>query len=365
MGSNNLSSRSNTQIVQAADVNQYRTALNQDVVPRNSSGVATDVGGGLGTSLLRWATSYIRDLYIGAFSSTLRIYEGSAGDAGKLLLTAGAATNPVKIEATGLDGATIKAASIPFSGLDSTHCYAKATSGSEDITVPTGANRAFGYLVGGGGGGGGGGGPFTGGGSQNGGGGAGGGGAGLTKFAFTVTAGETLTVTVGAGGTAGAAGSTNSNGGNGGAGLTSEILRSSTSLVKALGGDGGPGGQLNAGGTAVAGAFTKLKTTYGGGNGGAAATGSAGESSNCFSGGAGGTGTGGAGGGGGGGGASEYAAGGAGGVGGVSTTPGTVGTAGTIGSGGGGGGGADNDSGVAAAGAAGGAGFVIIQWGRV
>jgi hypothetical protein len=52
MGSNDLVQRSDGQTVQSADVNQYRTALNGDLVPRNSSGVPVSAAGDLGTSAL-------------------------------------------------------------------------------------------------------------------------------------------------------------------------------------------------------------------------------------------------------------------------------------------------------------------------
>lgn len=48
-GTNSLTSVSGGK-VQTTHVNQYYTALNQDLVPRNSSGVATSGGGSLGTS---------------------------------------------------------------------------------------------------------------------------------------------------------------------------------------------------------------------------------------------------------------------------------------------------------------------------
>ena len=56
-GSNNLTSVAGGK-VQTSHVNQYYTALNQVVVPRDSSGVPTDLAGSLGTSSIRWDEIY-------------------------------------------------------------------------------------------------------------------------------------------------------------------------------------------------------------------------------------------------------------------------------------------------------------------
>jgi hypothetical protein len=63
--------------VQTSHVNQYFTALNQDFVPRNSSGIATDLGGNLGQSTLRWSTAYANILQIGANADNLTIDDNS------------------------------------------------------------------------------------------------------------------------------------------------------------------------------------------------------------------------------------------------------------------------------------------------
>lgn len=75
MGDNTLTTKSANDIISEDDVNQYKSAFNQDVVPRNTSGVATDVAGGLGTTLLRWATSYIQKIFIGSVSNNNTIEE--------------------------------------------------------------------------------------------------------------------------------------------------------------------------------------------------------------------------------------------------------------------------------------------------
>ena len=51
--------------VRTSHVNQYFTALNEDFVPRNSSGVPTDEGGNLGTSVYSWKNAEIAVGYWG------------------------------------------------------------------------------------------------------------------------------------------------------------------------------------------------------------------------------------------------------------------------------------------------------------
>lgn len=59
MGDNTLNTRSDGQVISSSDVNQYKTALNEDLVPRNSSGVATNEGGNLGNSTYEWKKANI------------------------------------------------------------------------------------------------------------------------------------------------------------------------------------------------------------------------------------------------------------------------------------------------------------------
>ena len=61
--------------VQTSHVNQYYSAFNEDLVPRNSSGVATDRGGDLGTSSYRWDVVNGSLVYVGTASSLLRLDE--------------------------------------------------------------------------------------------------------------------------------------------------------------------------------------------------------------------------------------------------------------------------------------------------
>jgi len=88
--------------VRKTDINDVRTATYQNWVPRNSSGVATDDAGSLGTSLLRWS-----DLFLGPTASGIALKEV----AGDLSIEIGD-TEVVNISSAGLAGAGIVTGSI-------------------------------------------------------------------------------------------------------------------------------------------------------------------------------------------------------------------------------------------------------------
>lgn len=62
MGTNTLTTKSGGTTVNADDVNQFYTALNGDIVPRNTSGVPTDSAGSIGTSSYRFLDAYFDDI---------------------------------------------------------------------------------------------------------------------------------------------------------------------------------------------------------------------------------------------------------------------------------------------------------------
>ncbi|WP_435607732.1 hypothetical protein [Pseudomonas knackmussii] len=207
---------------------------------------------------------------------------------------------------------------------------------SGSFTVPTGVTTIYASGCAGGGGGGGGG------GGQGGffGSGGGGGGAGQQRIRvpFTVTPGQVISITIGAGGTAGT--TSTSAGGAGGAGGNTVI----GSLLTLTGGSGGGAGQNGSTVGAVAGASGGSGQPTGGwggdGNGSAGtACGGVGASN-------------------------PYGGGGGGGRAGTTSIPAGVAAAG-YGSGGGGGGGFYGGGSTATSGGAGGAGapgIVIIEW---
>ena len=236
-------------------------------------------------------------------------------------------------------------------------------AGTSNFVVPTGITTLIVRAIGGGGGGGAGG-NANAGGNRGDGGGAGAGGS-WNELTVPVTAGETVTITRGAGGTAGAiSGSALGNGAAGGAGGDTVVSSTTMGTLTFKGGAGGAGGVggIGSGGVsapAAGGAGGWLTATgfnaAGGRNGQAAgAGGQVAGTATMFA--AGGTvqginPDGGAGGGGG----AGFAAGGAGGTG-----SGGTGSSGTSGAGGGGGGGGFVSN--AGPGGAGGAGVVYIAY---
>lgn len=239
---------------------------------------------------------------------------------------------------------------------------------SGTFTVPAGVTQVSAVVVGGGGGG-------AGSDGDRDEGNTGGGGGGLAYGTFTVTPGESLTVTVGAAGAAGGAGD------DGGAGGSTTIARGVTTLLNGGGGQGG----LERSTAARAGGASGGTERDGGGTGGS--SGSA-TDDNSGSGGGGAAGYSGNGGAGGSNGGSGSAGAGGGGAGGNSATTGTADGGGGVGilgegsngaaSGGGGSGGANNsgfnagaygggggarDDDSAGGGGAGGAGAARIIWG--
>ena len=138
--------------------------------------------------------------------------------------------------------------------------YTEFTS-SGTFTVPSDVTSLTVVALGGGGGGGNNSSNFV---TQNAGG--GGGGGGMCISSLSVTAGETLTVTVGSGGAAGG-----SNGGD------SQVLRSSSLLIEGGGGNGGGQGSNSGGsggsGTNPSGSGATASVQFDGGNGGSGGSG--------------------------------------------------------------------------------------------
>ena len=126
MGTGTLTSRSDGETIPSADHNELVDALSVDVVPRNTSRVATDIIGQLGTSLFRWLRIYVKEIFVGTAANNLKIYEGTSGELwlenpsnDSIRLLSGVTrfyigTNLVaSIDANGFNGADIKDNSIP------------------------------------------------------------------------------------------------------------------------------------------------------------------------------------------------------------------------------------------------------------
>ncbi len=346
----------------ASQVNANFANHRGDLLPINeNTASASDMTHYNGQTDHRWLTGFFGNLDLKSSTTTAGLILR-----GDTALTAGAfkfdinSITVAKIGATGMDATWIKTHSIVDLQIeDSTRMIGGTLfTASGTYIVPTGTTYLPIKMCGGGGGGGGGGGAT---GAFNGGGGGGGAGALPIIHLLAVTAGDVLSITVGAAGSAGGAGTdAGAAGPNGGQGGTTIIVRNAVTVFYALGGlggvfgvygggtkNGGAGGGGAAGGTAggngTAGSllFNTIFPSSGGGGGGAGDTGDGAAGANSpygFTGGTGGTinnaGMGG------GGGAGEFSNGGAG-----ANSNGGTGSNGSLGSGGGGGGGNDHAGG--------------------
>jgi hypothetical protein len=336
----------------ASDFNKITGALKVDLVPRNSSGIATAEGGNLGTSTYPWNA-----LYFGASASQISIDDS----AGSIVFKTGGVTRAT-ITSSGLDLSSLADGVITYSKLNANARFqlrSQVFTSSGTFTVPANVSNVI--IVGCGGGGGGGG-----GGASNGAaGGGGGGGVGANPFVVTlpVTSGGGYTVTIGAGGSAGAAGVYGGGGagGSGGAGGTTTF----GSGLRFFGGNGGVGGVMNGAGGSGGTTGTGIGFFTSGGAGGnyhaAGNNGGNGAASNYSGAGTGGTGGGATAGGGGGGGGAGLGVGGFGGAGGGGTS-GSNGASGIYCAGAGGGGGGDDNTNSGGAGGSGGGGFIEVYW---
>ncbi len=231
MGTNNIPTATDGTIIPSTDHNAIKDALTNSHVPRNTSGVATDQAGSLGSSTFGWLNAFIKGvLNIGATASGISLSD----DSGELVFNVGA-SEVARIDANG-----ITASSFPNSGV-LTKMKSVNFTASGSWVVPADTTGVIALLVGGGGGGGAGGG--TGAGGGGGGGGGGGAGGGVLMESLITTPGETLTLVVGAGGAAGSGGAS-LDGGNGAVGGDTSIT-SGIWTITVPGGDFGNGGLLN------------------------------------------------------------------------------------------------------------------------
>ncbi len=108
MGSNTLVTKSDGQVISSSDVNQYRTALNQTLFPRNSGGAVADLGGDMGSSTYRFNNAYIKSYNIGDPANSLIIEENVSNQIS--IKTSG--VERVVIDDDGLDAGGLKAATV-------------------------------------------------------------------------------------------------------------------------------------------------------------------------------------------------------------------------------------------------------------
>lgn len=125
------------------DHNSIRTAMIGAWVPRNTSAVATDAAGDLGTSSIKWNNAYCNTYNVGDTSSGLAITENASNE---LSLEVGG-SEVSKFDANGLDGSGIKDATIPKSKMvslgqqTSRHSFSTTstsyTATSHSVTITT------------------------------------------------------------------------------------------------------------------------------------------------------------------------------------------------------------------------------------
>lgn len=109
MGTNTIPVAVGGTTIPITDHNSIRTAMIGAWVPRNSSAVAADAAGDLGTSSIKWNNAYCNTYNVGDTASGLAITENASNE---LSLEVGG-SEVSKFDANGLNGEGIKDATIP------------------------------------------------------------------------------------------------------------------------------------------------------------------------------------------------------------------------------------------------------------
>lgn len=79
MGTNTLTNRIDGQVISQSFFNDIHSALNGVLVPRNSSGIATDLFADFGSTSYRWNDGYLLRIFLGAIASGIS-FEDDSGD---------------------------------------------------------------------------------------------------------------------------------------------------------------------------------------------------------------------------------------------------------------------------------------------
>jgi hypothetical protein len=141
MGTDTIPARSSGQTIVASFFNLLRDVLNGNHVPRNSSGVATDVAGDLGTSTLRWNDAYINEIFLGLTADSISFADDSTD-----LIIRRAGVEVQRLDADGWTRETIKprAAGTAFSNvsISSTDSGSFTTTSTSFVDV-TNANATI------------------------------------------------------------------------------------------------------------------------------------------------------------------------------------------------------------------------------
>jgi hypothetical protein len=103
MGTDNIPARSGGQTITAQFFNLLRSVLGVDIVPRNSSGVTTDLAGSVGTSTYRFLSAFAQKYNVGASASGLSIEEVSGSIIVKVNSTEVFRLSTTELLTTGID----------------------------------------------------------------------------------------------------------------------------------------------------------------------------------------------------------------------------------------------------------------------
>ena len=129
MGTSTLLAKSDGQTISSNDVNQYRAAFNEDIVPRNSTGAATDDAGDIGNGTYRFSNSHADNYHIGTTANGLKIIENGSNQ----ISIQTASVERVVIDANGLDAGGLKDLTITGAKIaETTIPGSKITTGSID-----------------------------------------------------------------------------------------------------------------------------------------------------------------------------------------------------------------------------------------
>lgn len=132
--SNTLSTA--TGVVDASELNQFRSALNSTLMPRNSSGVVADLAASLGSSTYRFDSSNIQKIFLGTASQNVFI-DGSGADLRFYVSN----TKEASVTSSGVEGSYLKDISVTQGGLNngnysiSSSCGAYQTTSTSYVAV--------------------------------------------------------------------------------------------------------------------------------------------------------------------------------------------------------------------------------------
>lgn len=122
-----------TGVVDASELNQFRSALNSTFMPRNSSGVVADLAASLGSSTYRFDSSHIQKIFLGTASQNVFI-DGSGADLRFYVSN----TKEASVTTNGVEGSYLKDGSVTQGGLNNgNYSFGSLDSGPFNTTSTT------------------------------------------------------------------------------------------------------------------------------------------------------------------------------------------------------------------------------------